>query len=80
MSIPCIEKKKGNMVYPPGGWFLPITKKRLANNQQVVAQLAKDPAPHEAERSYVRHIPSLTTSHSFSLCMWIGGFAYAPRV
>ena len=35
--------------------------------------------PQEAERSCVRHLPPSAISHSFTWCMWIGGFTYAPR-
>lgn len=49
-------------------WYLLV-------NQQVVAQLAKDPVPQEVERSCIQHLPSL----AFTRWMWIGEFVSAPR-
>ena len=35
--------------------------------------------PHEVQRSCVRHLPPLATSHNFTRCMWIGGFECVPK-
>lgn len=48
-------------------------------NQREVAQLAKYPTHHNAEKSCVRHLPSLDTSRSFTRCVWIRELAFAPK-